>query len=923
MPFHLPASSPRRADKAVKGESRKRSAFLLAFALAFAVPLSPQADRISFTHLSRKDGLSNNTVYSSLQDRSGFMWFATENGLNRFDGYDITVFQHDPGDPASISHNAVLKLVEDRDGFIWAGTLNGGLNRFDPRRGEFRSYRHAPDRGDSLSHDIVSALLEDRDGAFWVGTDNGLNRLDRASGRFTRYPLATDRPGASNHIHDICQDSEGVLWIGTFGGGLIRFERGTGQFRHYRHEPADPASLHSDFLFDVHEDREGNLWVCTKTGLSRFDRRSGRFARVALLPAGDNPAPDIQINALHEERGGQLWLGTSAGLVRLDGRTGAHTVSQNDPLDSQSLSANPIWSVSEDRAGILWVGTGNSGVDRFNPNRKKFSGYRAIPGKANSLGHNSVRAFWEDPGQVLWIATPEGLDRLERTKGTFTHFGYAPGPPGSLGKTNVVCILGDRSGNLWLGTDGKGLNLFDRRSGRVTAFRHEPGNPGSISSDRILALCQDADGFLWIGTYGGGLNRMERKGGAFTRFQFDENDPSSLSDNIVCAILEDGRRTLWIATYGGGLDRLDRVTGKFTHYRHDPADPASLSNNYIYCLHQDRENAIWVGTLDGGLNRLDKEKGTFSRFTRADGLAGNMVLGILEDRAGNLWLTTNEGLSRFSPRSRQFRNYDVSDGLQDRGFLNGSAYTNREGEMFVGGANGFNVFSPQDIFDNSFVPPLRIISFKILNKEVKLPRPIWESEEIVLFPKDQLFSLEFAALDYSAPEKNRYAYRLDGLTTDWIPADSRHRLASFSRLPPGKYVFRVRGSNSDGIWNEKEVALVIRMRGPWWRSGWFLALLAALVALGLFQWKRTRIRRLAGKIRTEAAMEELFNACSISPREREITMLLLKGCTNQEIEARLFIERSTVKIHVHHIFKKLGVANRTQLLLLFHNLKVK
>ena len=341
----------------------------------------------------------------------------------------------------------------------------------------------------------------------------------------------------------------------------------------------------------------------------------------------------------------------------------------------------------------------------------------------------------------------------------------------------------------------------------------------------------------------------------------------------------------------------------------------------MFALHEDRAGNLWIGTWGGGLNRLDRGKGTFRHFTMADGLASNAILGILEDRAGNLWLTTNEGLSRFTPPTGQVRNFDVSDGLQGKEFLGGAAYMNPAGEMFFGGANGFNVFFPQNIFDNWYVPPVRITSFKVLNKEVKLPKPVWETAEIVLSPKDYLFSFEFAALDYSAPEKNQYAYKLEGLTEDWIYTDAKRRLASFSLLPPGKYVFRVKGSNSDGLWNEQDVSLVIRMRGPWWRSWWILGLLVALVALLLYEWNRTRIRRMGARVRTTAARDQLFAKVNISPREKEIVDLLLKGRANKEIAAELFIELSTVKIHVHHIFRKLGVRNRAQLLRLFQNLK--
>ena len=841
------------------------------------------------------------------------MWFATENGLNRFDGYDFTVFQHVPGDSSSMSHSAVLTLFEDRDGFIWIGTLNGGVNRYDPLKGEFQCYRHVPDRSDSLSNDIGGAFHEDRDGTLWIGTDNGLNRFDRQSGRFSRYPLAVDRPGKSNHIHDLIEDKDGMFWIGTFGGGLIHFDRKTGKFILYRHDANDPTSLSNDFIYRVIEDREEILWICTEDGLNRLDRKTGRFTRIPIHPAGaDTPRVD-QVYAICEGRSGLLWIGTSQGLVSLDGKTGAHTVYQSNPLVSKSLSSNQVRSVYEDRSGILWIGTNDNGINLFNPNRKKFFHYRSIPGKANSLGSNLISSFWETSDGALWIGTHMGLDRLDRKANVFTH----------LGITNIRCMQGDRMGNLWLGSDGGGLHFFDRESGRVTVYRHKPKDPGSISNDRVLALGEDMSGSLWIGTYGGGLNRMDQKSGAFTRYQFAASDPGSLSDNIVRAILVDRAGILWIGTYGGGLNRLDRETGKFIHYRHAAADPASLNNDYIFSLHEDRDGDIWIGTLSGGLNKLNKEKGTFSHFTEADGLASNMILGILEDRSGNFWLTTNEGLSRFSPRNKQFRNFDTSDGLQGKEFLSGAVYANQNGEMFVGGTNGFNAFFPQEIFDNWYVPPVRITSFKVLNKEVKLAKPIWETDEIVLSYRDQLFSFEFSALDFTAPEKNRYAYKLKGLTDAWIFTDSRRRLASFSRLPPGKYVFRVKGTNSDDVWNERAVSLVIRVRGPWWRSWWFLALLVLPTALSVYQWNRTRIRRQAKRVRTDAARDQVFAKVNISPREKEIVQLLLKGKANKEIAAELFIELSTVKIHVHHVFRKLGVRNRAQLLRLFQNLQVR
>ena len=901
----------------------ERTGCFLSLVFFLFLRLAPQAEGIGFVHTTRNEGLSRNSVGCILQDRNGFIWFATEAGLNKFDGNDITVSRHDPANPASLSNDYILSIYEDREGSFWVGTFNGGLNRRDPTSGEFRHYRHAPGRADSLSSDIVSIIHEDRAGTLWFGSDEGLNRFDRRTGSFRRYPLATDRPGRSSHIHDLCEDRDGVFWIATYGGGLCRFEPASGKFVLYRNDPAAAGSLSHDFVNCVHEDREGILWIGTENGLNRLERRSGRFTLVPLATDAPGAPRDDSIQAICEDQSGMLWIGTREGLVRLNPRTGSSTRIRSNPSDAKSLSSDWIASIFEDSSGIIWIGTWDGGINRFNPNQKKFVHHRSIPGRADSLGNNQVCSFWEDPAGMLWIGTVDGLDRFDRANGSYAHFRALPGDPEGFRRTAIRVILPDRSGNLWLATDGGGLKFFDRRNGRVTVFRSQPGNPNSLSYDRIRTMCEDRAGILWIGTLGGGLDRLDRESRAFTHYRFAENDPASLSDNVVRAILEDRAGTLWIGTHGGGLNRFEPATGKFTRFRHDAGKPASLNNDFIFCIHEDEQANLWIGTWGGGLNKLDRDKGTFSHFTTADGMANNNVSGIQEDPSGNLWLATNEGLSRFTPRTGQFRNYDVSDGLQGREFITGSAYQSPSGEMFFGGTNGFNAFFPQNIYDNRFVPPVRITSFKVLNKEVKLPRPIWETAQIELSPKDYLFSFEFAALDYTAPEKNKYAYKLEGLTDDWIHTDARHRTASFSLLPPGRYVFRVKGSNSDGIWNEEDVSLVIRVHGPWWRSWWFLSLLAALLFLALYEWKRTSLRRLAAKIRTEAAMEEMFNACNITPREREITLLMLKGHSNKEIEARLFIELSTVKIHVHHIFKKLGVQSRTQLMRLFQNLQIK
>ena len=893
-------------------------------ALTFMLPvlclrLPAEGGRLRFEHVPATSGLTPSVVFDILQDHLGFMWFATENGLYRHDGYTFSEYRHVPGDGSSLNQNHVVKLMESKDGTLWIGTHNGGLSRFDPAADAFHSYWKTPVPAGGLSGSVVQALVEDRDGVLWVGTNNGLNRLDRATGSFT---IFRHRPGDGSSLsHDqvnaLCLDREGTLWIGT-DEGLNRLRRGGTTFERHSHRSDDSATLSHDRILAILEDRGSALWIGTQAGLDRLDRRTGGCERLA---GKRNIPPLLQVNDISEDRSGRLWIATQEGLLCGDPRSGEFSVFRHDPQDPYSLGYDQVLSICEDRSGILWIGNFGTGVDKVSANQMRFDHHYPLPGRADRLGNAAVFCFHEDPDRSLWIGTMGGLERLDPERRSFSR--YPSVVEGGAGPSDrfVRNLLVDSRGEFWIGTDGGGLNRFDRRRNAFTALRHDPQDPHSLSDDKIRVLAEDRAGNLWVGTLTGGLNRLSRENNTFSRFQHDGDDSRSLGSNEVRAILQDRSGALWIGTYGGGLNRFLPETGTFARSLHDASDPAGLSSNYIFDLHEDREGNLWIATWGGGLNRLDAARRTFSHFTKRDGLPCNEIYGILEDRTGRLWLSTFEGLSRFDPRAGAFRNFDVHDGLQGNEFNFGARYLSPRGEMFFGGVNGFNAFFPEEITDSPCAPPVHITSFRILNREARLARPIWETDEIVIRPRDYLFSLEFAALDYSAPMKNRYAYKLEGLTDDWIETDARNRVVSFSTLAPGRYVLRVRGSSSDGLWSDREAALVIRVRGPWWKSWWFLSLLALTAALLVFELNRTRLRRRASRIRTQEAMDQLLDKRAISPREKEIVLLLLKGLSNKEIGEKLYIELSTVKIHVHHILGKLGVGNRTQLLRLFQNLK--
>ncbi len=822
-----------------------------------------------FERISLQQGLSQSVIESIVQDRKGFLWFATEDGLNRYDGYGFTVYRYQAGNPRSLSYNDVKTIHEDRAGLLWVGTFEGGLNRFDPATETFTRYRNVPSDPDSLSANTVRAVLEDRAGNLWIGTQGGgLDRLDRATGKFAH--LRFDPRDASSLPHDdvraILEDRNGALWIGTYGGGLARYDRAKGAVTRYRANPADPGSLSSDLVTALFEDRRGNLWVGTfGGGVCALDRETGRFRR--FRAAGSRTLPSDLVRAVFEGDSGALWVATDGGgLARLDRETGVVESWRNDPLSPISLSTDRVWSLLEDSSGILWIGTYGGGLNKLAVKRKKFAHYRNEPGNRNSINNNIVWAIHEDEEKVLWIGTDAGgLNRLDRQSGEVRFYLHDPRNARSLSHNAVRVVFEDRSGGLWLGTNGGGLNRFDRATETFQHFRHDPDDANSLAHDEIRTIYEDRAGNLWIGTYGGGLDRLDRRTGRFLHHRYDPATPRSLSSDFVRSILEDSDGTLWIGTNGGGLNRLDPATGAFTALRANIDDPGSLSNDFVFALHEGRAGALWLATWGGGLNRLDRATGRFTRFTEADGLATNSVYGLLEDETGRLWISTTRGLSCFDPRTSSFHNYDTRDGLQSNEFNGGSVFRSPRGEMFFGGINGFNAFFPSEIVLDRQPPTVVLTDLMLFNRPVRvgesvrgqviLERPLAYTDALTLSWRDDVVAIEFAALHYAAPEKNRYAYLLEGFSRNWIPARADRRVATFTGLPPGRYLLRVKAANADGIWNEEGTALRITITPPFWATWWFrLASLAFLSGLAVVAARR-RLRNIRFAAALKAAHE--------------------------------------------------------------------
>jgi PAS domain S-box-containing protein len=820
---------------------------------------------VQFEHLTIEDGLSQNAGLAIFQDSKGYLWIGSQDGLNRYDGFTFKVYKHDPDDPHSISHNSILAITEDKDGYLWIGTWGGGLDRFDPVTETFVSYRADPNESSSLSNDTVTSLKRDSNGALWLGTLAGLDRYNPSTNGFDHFRNDPNDPNSmsSDAISVIFEDSNQQLWVGTGvngieGSGLNRLDPSTGKAVRYQHDESDSRSLASNNIASIYEAPDGTFWIATGgfslrgAGLDQFDPRTGTARHFSNNPAVADSLSANDLITLLGDSEGKLWIGTwASGLDLMDVSNPGHFFHyRNDPFFPDSLSGNEIWSLYKDRSGTLWIGTSHSGINKLASNTGQFSLYRNNPGNPASLSTNATGAFSEDKSGNIWIATwGAGLERFDPNSGRFEHFRHDPNNLDSVSDDLFMAIYVDSYDTVWAGSLGKGLNRLSPTIGRVLHYLHDPENPNSLADDNIASIISDKKDGLWIGTFGG-LSHLDPSTNTFTNYSNNPQNPASLSENkVVSLYLDSKRNVLWIGTWGGGLNQLDlndprsedpqRAT--FINYRNHPDDPFSLSENSVWTIHRAADSDLWLGTQIG-LNRFDPDAKTFKHYTEKNGLPNNVVLGILEDDHGKLWVTTNNGLSQFDPRAETFTTYDSSDGLQSNEFNSNAYFRAHNGIMYIGGINGFNLFDPQNVKPNPIPPQVALTGFEVFNKPVKVD--LSGHGPIQLSYKQDFISFEFTAFDFQAPQKNQYAYMLEGFDKDWIPAGNR-RFATYTNLPGGQYVFRVKASNSDGVWNDKGVAIPIFINPPVWQTWWFIG--AAVMILGVlitsgFRWRLNTIR---------------------------------------------------------------------------------
>ncbi|MGZ5182864.1 MAG: ligand-binding sensor domain-containing protein, partial [Ramlibacter sp.] len=843
----------------------------------FSPPAQAGAPRsLRFERLSLEQGLSQETANTILQDRAGFMWFGTQAGLNRYDGYRLRTFRSDPADPASLPDYFVQVSFEDSEGRLWFGT-RGGLARFDEASQKFVRYLFASGSDRLTRNRAVNAIAGDGANGLWIGTGDGLVHLDPASGRFRTFRHAEGDPASlrDDRVNALALDGRGGLWVGT-GVGIDYLPAGSGSFEHYDVDPHGGAKRNT--VLSLSMGQNGTLWIGTAAGLDAWRTGDGQPRRRHI--GAEQGMGDSGILTLYHDAGNNLWVGTD-----LDGLKWLDPVSQrfigytNVPLDRHSLSDNQVSAVHVDRTGTLWVGTLFGGVNRADLASGGFGSFTLLPAEPGERAgplSRKVRAIAADTDGKLWLGTTgSGLVHLDPISGRVERVRHDPARRASLPDDIITAVLAG-PGRLWVGSP-TGLSWRDAASGKFTTVTLGPDSAGNYVQDLML----DRAGNLWAATRGGAF-LLDPGGRVLSAWRHDPRDPDSLGENYGFALLEDRAGNIWIGTENG-LERLDRASGTFSHYRHDDKDPASLRHNRVYYLYESARGEIWVGTA-AGLHRMERDahgRAIFRYFPVTSGHEPVPIGAILEDDRGELWVSTTVGLTRVDPATGEFKSYSAKDGLLDGTYFVGSAARGADGELHFGGVNGMTSFMPDAVRDNPYPAQPVITDFLVQNRS-RLPHGVNAPREVALPYRDSVFTLEFAALHYADPQSNRFAYRLLGFDQDWTETDASKRFATYTNLDPGHYVFEVRAANKDGLWSDAPARLGITIAPSFWMTWWF-RLLAALALLGAgVAIYRLRIRVL---VQQTERLERTVGA-------RTAELVLQKEAAEQQKEAALQARRN-------------------------------
>ena len=891
-----------------RGDALRSSLILVFLCIVGTSAAATAADSppLILEHLTTADGLPQGTVFATLQDSQGFVWLGTEDGLVRYDGHELLRYAYSPSARDGLPGNYIHQIIEDAHHDLWIAIKDAGVARWNRATDRFTVFRHDPSNPNSLASDAVSrALLLGADGRVWIGTsDAGIDILDPATGRVEhlRHDAAVADSLVSDRVQTLALDRSGRLWVGTFDG-LDRLAGGHA-FLHFRHEGGNPFTLSGNRISRIVEDRSGTLWVGTfDGGLNRMDRDG----RVVDHYRHDAQQPTSLVNddvhTILEDQAGHLWVGTSEGLDLLDRSTGEFSHYRQDASDPESLRDSFIMSLYEDEAGLVWIGTNSAGVARWNPRSWELGGHRP-----EWLRDKLVTAFADAPDNKIWIGSlGGGLSLLDGDSGVTTSIDSLTGQHNALGDQRVMSLRQDHQGTLWIGTMASGLKKLTPTR-KLESVPVHPGDSHGLSAAGIMTIFESRSGQIWIGTHGGGANVLDPSTGLIRQLPFGAASPGAISAANVSAIAEDRSGNLWIGTDGGGLD-LARADGTVIRvFRHDPRDLTSLPANTVYALAIDSRDRVWVATDGGGLARVlgsavSPESIRFQSIARNQGLSSDTIYGVLADAAGGVWLSGNAGLMRYEPASGAIKTYHREHGLQGEEFNFGAYYRLRDGRLCFGGPGGFNIFDPSRLTESRQAPRIALTRVEVMGVPAPGPTPYWRLGRIALDYRANILSLDFGALDFTSPRRNRLAYRMVGLTDRWIDLGAQHRI-TLTNLESGDHILEVRAANSDSVWSQTPLRLTLHRDPAPWKSPWAYTVYV-LAALALIA-HRFRVHRIKFK---RIVIERQRLESEVALRTRELVE------TNRQLEEAAQAKNDFLDRMSHELRTPMnGVVGMTELL---------
>lgn len=784
-----------------------------------------------FEHLTITDGLSQSEVLAMLQDVYGFLWFGTTDGLNRHDGYNIITYRHSPKDSLSLSDDNITSLVNDPSGDILVGTMHGGLNRYLYKSGTF-FHQYKINSFLAARRIYISAMMPFNETTLVLGTSDGqLLLFDQAADTFSVHSAV----GRGNPVTALVRTRNGTLWAGTRGSGLHSVDpagRTVTSFTSGRHLGDLPHNTVNALLVDY----KGTLWVGTDNGLAILKDRNV-FETYRHRPNSKHSLSNNMILSLFEDASRQLWIGTADGGINLFAdQEGTFRSYQHDPDNPSSLSSGRINSIMQDRSGVLWFGTTGSGLSKLNKQRSRFTTYSSSSAEPFKLPGKDVMGVLEADNGILYIALFDaGLVMLDRKSGITRRI---PGIP-----KGARSLYLDRKGNLWTGNETRGVHVLNLSTGELRQYTHDPNNPHSISHNDIRTIFEDASGTIWIGTFGGGLNRFDATTSRFMRIYRHSSEQMMDSQDIIMKIFQDANGTLWIGTIGSGLYQYVADSRTLHPARNTLTGRFDLRIQPVFGITELEPGVLWLATYGSGLMRYETSTGTITRIAEEQGFASSALYDVIPDKSGNLWISSNNGLIRYNPLTGAVRNFSVLDGLQSSEYNRGASWRSKSGETFFGGVAGLNAFFPDSISEGSFRPQIVVTSFSVFDEPYSPPQSLASSASITLRHDQNFIAFEFAALDFRAPERLLYTYTLEGIDREWIEPSNR-RYARYTHLDPGEYVFKVKGTNSDGVWNQEAKELSIVILPPFHQKWWFRLLIGCVIAGILYLVYRIRMEKL-------------------------------------------------------------------------------